>query len=84
MDISNIFFDLHFFIYLKPLVHINISQPLPLFLLLQEPSMITKLIEEIFEVNTNEDIDDMDLCDFIKDNHQLLQPPSKPTSHTLS
>ena len=36
---------------LKSLEHINISRPLPLFLLFQEPSNITKVIEEIFEVN---------------------------------
>ena len=56
---------------LKPLVHINISRPLPLFLFLQEPSTITK---EISEVNTNEDIDDMDLCDFIHDTSPTPAP----------
>ena len=38
-------------------------QPLPLFSIFQEPSTITEVIEEIFEVNINEDIEDMDLFD---------------------
>ena len=33
-------------------------------LLFQEPSTITKVIEKTFEVNPNEDMEDMDLCDF--------------------
>ena len=46
---------------------INTSQSIPLFLLFQEHSTITKVtevIEEIFKVNTNENIEDMDNCDF--------------------
>ena len=45
---------------LKPLEHINLSPPLPLFLLFQKPSTITKIIKEVFEVNANEDTEDMD------------------------
>ena len=56
---------------LTPLVHINISRSLSLFLFLQETSTITK---EISEVNTNEDIDDMDLCDFIHDTSPTQAP----------
>ena len=53
---------------LKPLAQrINISQPVPLFSLFQEPSTLTKIIEEIFNVNANEDIEDMDICDFTQD-----------------
>ena len=43
---------------------INISQPLPLFSLFQEPSIITNVIGEIYEVNAKEDIEDMDIYDF--------------------
>ena len=53
---------------IKPLQQrVNISQPVLLFSLFQEPSTITKVIEEIFEVNANEDIKDMYICDFTED-----------------
>ena len=60
---------------LEPLVYIKLSRPLPLFSLLQEPSTITEVIEEIFEVNTNKDIDDIDLCDFTQDTSPILTTP---------
>ena len=63
---------------LKPLEHINISQLLPLFSLFQEPSTITKAIDEIFEVNADEDIEDMDLCDFTQDTSPTPALPKKP------
>ena len=46
---------------------INTSRSIPLFSLFQEHSTITKVtevIEEIFKVNTNENIEDMNICDF--------------------
>ena len=46
---------------------INISQPISLFSLFQKPSTITKVIIEIFEVNANEDIEDIDICYFTQD-----------------
>ena len=53
---------------IKPLQQrVNISQPVLLFSLFQEPSTITKVIEEIFEVNANEDIKDMYICGFTED-----------------
>ena len=52
---------------LKPSEHINISQPLFLFLFFEEPSVITEVIEEIFEVKTSEDIEDMVYCNINQD-----------------
>ena len=53
---------------IKPLQQrVNISQSVLLFSLFQEPCTITKVIEEIFEVNANEDIKDMYICDFTED-----------------
>ena len=52
---------------MKPLVHIYLLRPLPLFSLLQEPSTITKVTEENVEINTKEDINDMDLHYFTTD-----------------
>ena len=45
----------------------NIAQPVSLFSLFQEPSTITKVIEEIIKLNANEDIEDMDICYFTQD-----------------
>ena len=55
-------------------VHINLSQPLHLFSLLQEPSTITKTTEENFEFDTKEDFNDMEICEFTKDTS-----PTPPT-----
>ena len=63
---------------LKPVEHINISQPLPLFSLFQEPFAIMKVVEEIFKVNGNKDVKDMALCDFTQDTHQPQHSPKKP------
>ena len=46
---------------LKHLEHINISQAIPLLSFFQEPSTITKFMGEIFEINSIEDIKDMDM-----------------------
>ena len=58
-------------------------QSLPLFSLFQEPSKIRKVMEEIFEVNANEDIDDMNLCNFTQDTSPTTAPsPQKnPTNY---
>ena len=63
---------------LKPLWHINILQPLPLFSQFQESSAITKAIEEIFEINANanKDINNMDLSDFTQDTSPTPASPS--------
>ena len=46
----------------------GLVQPLPaLFLIFQEPSTITEVMEEIFEVNSKGNIEDMDLSGFTKD-----------------
>ena len=37
-------------------------------------------MEEIFEVNVNEDIEDTDLCDFTQDTSQT---PALPKNHRL-
>ena len=70
---------------LKPLEQrINISQPVPLFSLFQEPSTLTKIIEEIFDVNANEDIEDMDICDFTQDTSLTPAPIRKlPVTSTI-
>ena len=39
----------------------------PLFLLFQEASTVTKIIEKIFEVSANEDIEEMDIYDLTQD-----------------
>ena len=69
---------------LKPLEQrINISQPVPLFSLFQEPSAITRIMEETFEVNANEDIKGMDICDFTHNTSPTLAPLKKlPVSST--
>ena len=54
-------------------------QSLPLFSLFQEPSKIRKVMEEIFEVNANEDIDDMNLCNFTQDTSPTTEPSPKKT-----
>ena len=46
---------------------INISKPVSLFSLFQEPSTMTKIIEEISEVDANEVIEDMDIYYFTQD-----------------
>ena len=72
-----------------PLKHmeqrINISQPVSLFSLFQEPSTITKAIKEIFKVNAKEDVKDMDICYSTQDTmlttllevHSYTPPSSK-------
>ena len=47
----------------------------PLFSLFQKLSTITEVMEEIFEVNIKEDIEDMDLCDFTQNTLKTLAPP---------
>ena len=42
--------------------------------LFQEPSTITKILDEIFKVNANEDIEDMDLCYFTQDTSSTPAP----------
>ena len=54
------------------------AHPLPLFSFFQESSTITKVMEEIFKVNPNEDIGDMDLWDFTQDTYSTLVPAQKP------
>ena len=44
--------------------HIATRFPVFRYLLFYEPSIITKVLEEIFEVNANEDMEDMDICYF--------------------
>ena len=44
---------------MKPLVHVYLLRPLPLFSLLDEPFTITKVTEGNVEINTKEDINDM-------------------------
>ena len=56
-------------------------QPLPLFSLFQEPSTITKVMEEFYGVKANKDIEDMGLCDFTQDTSST--PASLPKSHRL-
>ena len=63
---------------LKPVEHINISQPLLLFSLFQESFAIMKVVEEIFKVNANKDVKDIALCDFTQDTHQPQHSPKKP------
>ena len=46
---------------------INISQAFSLFSLFEESSTITKVIEEFFEVNANEDIEGRGICYFTQD-----------------
>ena len=46
---------------------INISQAFSLFSLFEECSTITKVIEEFFEVNANEDIEGRGICYFTQD-----------------
>ena len=65
---------------LKSLVHIHISRHLPPFLLLQEPSTTSKITVEnsevnALEVNTNDDIGDMDLYHFTHDTSNTPAPP---------
>lgn len=63
---------------IKPLQQrVNISQSVLLFSLFQEPCTITKVIEEIFEVNANEDIKDMYICDFTEDTWPTPTPLNK-------
>ena len=54
------------------------AHPLPLFSFFQESFTITKVMEEIFKVNANEDIGDMDLWDFTQDTYSTLVPVQKP------
>ena len=63
---------------IKPLQQrVNISQSVLLFSLFQEPCTITKVIEEIFEVNANEDIKDMSICGFTEDTWPTPAPLNK-------
>ena len=57
--------------------HQHIAAPL-LFSPFQKPSTITKVMEEIFRVNTNKDIKDMAICDITQDNLPILVSPKKP------
>ena len=52
----------------------------PLLSIFQEPSTITEVMEEIFEVNVNGDIEDMDLGDFTQDTSSKEESNSAPNS----
>ena len=54
-----------------------------MFLFFQEPSTITEVMEEIFEVDVNEDTEDMDLRDFTKDTSLTRAPPKNQQLHPL-
>ena len=56
-------------------------QPLPVFSLFQEPCTITQVMEEIFKVKANEDIEYMDLCDFTQDTSPTQVPPENHRLH---
>ena len=48
----------------------GLVQPFPpSFSIFQETFTCTEVTKETFEVNVNEDIEDMDLCDFLKTRH---------------
>ena len=57
------------------LVHINLSQPPPLFSFLQEPFAIPKVTEDNFQFDTKDDINRMDLCNFSNDTSSTPATP---------
>ena len=61
--------------------HSHVKTTLPLFLLLQKPSTAAKITAEnskvyFLEINTNNDISDMDLCRFTHDTPTTPEQPS--------
>ena len=53
----------------------------PLFSIFQEPSTITEVMEEIFEVNANRDSEDRSLCNFTRDTSLTPAPLKNQQLH---
>lgn len=67
---------------MKPLEQIIILQPFPSVFILLGTFLHHKSYRRIFKVNTNENIENMDVCDFIQGTLQTLTPtPQRTTSY---
>ena len=67
---------------MKPLEQIIILQPFPSVFILLGTFLHHKSYRRIFKVNTNENIQNMDVCDFIQGTLQTLTPtPQRTTSY---